>query len=313
MKKITVSLCVLVLAFFSVNASYADPVPTEEMITSGGIDRTYLLYVPPGLNENKPAPLVFDFHGLGSDAQKQYGYSRMWTLADKYKFILVTPNGYGNSWNGGQCCYPANGIPPDGSGITPVDDVLFVSDMIDKLTEEYRIDQKRIYAIGFSNGGFLSNRLACELSNRIAAIALVASADVTFPGSCDPSFPVPIIAFHGTADPRIPYNSAIATIFDWVDRNGCSDKTEIYYQEGDVECVAYKACYKNADFVFCTIAGGGHNWPGAVDLIDQYCGGNPDPNMCPVWFAGYTTTDIDASQAIWNFFSKHSLTGSRNQ
>jgi polyhydroxybutyrate depolymerase len=316
MKKIAVFLCVLFLAFLSVNASYAGPGCKDltgeigvdgvtKYIDSGGItNRSYILYVPTGLNKNKPTPLVFDFHGYKMGAAYHYNYSQMWLVAEKYKFILVTPLGTTNlpyelgfGWNGGACCYPATGDPetPFGDGhdlLTPVDDVGFVSDMIDEIMIDYCIDPKRIFAAGFSNGGGMSIRLACELSvvsdHRIAAIAAVASAGTAIP-ACLSAPPFPIIAFKGTADSS--YEAALYNIDLARQHNGCSDKTKIYFQEGDVTCKIYKGCHQNAKVAFCEIQDGGHNWPGADEQ----------------WWSGYTTEDIDASTAIWKFFAKHSI------
>ncbi|MBW1819889.1 MAG: hypothetical protein JRJ60_22345, partial [Deltaproteobacteria bacterium] len=180
-----------------------------------------------------------------------------------------------------------------------IDDVGFVSDLIDKIMEDYCINPDRVFGTGFSNGGIFSYRLACELSDRIAAIAPVASYNGTL--SCSPSRPVPIIAFHGTDDPVIPYANGVASIEAWAYHNGCSDETQIYYQEGDVTCIQYMGCDEGADVVFCTIDGGWHNWPGAIDLCEK------SPPTC--WMTGYTTQDIDASRAIWKFFAEHSMPG----
>jgi len=240
------NLCVVIFAFcfafLSVNASFAGKGCKDKnggsgffpnlTIYEGEDPRSYMLYVPTELNKNKPTPMVLNFHGLGSTAPDQNGYSQMEPLAEKYKFILVTPNGIENSWNGGACCDPAVS--------QGIDDVGFVSDLIDKIMEDYCIDPKRIFATGLSNGGFLSNRLACELSDRIAAIAPVASGVALEDEDCSPSRPVPVIAFHGTLDPMIPYQGTSSPFpFSpygggvdnrdaWVERNGCSDKTKKY-------------------------------------------------------------------------------------
>lgn len=264
----------------------------DQTIISGGMERNYILYVPPKYKNNRPTPLVFNFHGLGSDAESQLNYTQMFDLADKFKFILVAPNGVGNSWNGGLCCDPAMTLG--------IDDVGFVSDLIDKISEDYCINQDRIFATGISNGGFLSYRLGCELSDRIAAIAPVASANYTnLSLSCEPTRPVPVLAFNGTADVLVPYINGQLSIEAWAYNNGCSDETTVVYQKGDVTCRAYQDCEEDASVVFCTIEGGGHNWPGAIDLYAL------DP--VAFWWAGYTTQDIDASRKIWKFFAEYSF------
>jgi len=256
-----------------------------ETIDSGGYERSYILYVPTTYKPNRPMPLVFNFHGLGSTGAGQFSYTEMSSLAEKFKFILVSPNGLGNSWNGGFCCGFAaeNGI----------DDVGFTSDMIDAISSEYCVNPDRIYATGISNGGFMSYRLACDLSDRIAAIGPVAAANLTT--SCAPSRPVPVIAMNGTDDVLVSYAGGLASVQGWAASNGCSSATEIAYDEGEVTCVAYQDCEEGATVELCTVDGGGHNWPGAIDLFEL------DP--ITYWWAGHTTQDIDASREIWKFFA----------
>jgi polyhydroxybutyrate depolymerase len=264
----------------------------SETIVSGGIPRSYILYVPTTYKANRSMPLVFNFHGLGSNAASQFAYSELAGLAEKFKFIMVAPNGLGNSWNGGYCCgfAAANGI----------DDVGFTSDMIDTISSEYCINPDRIYSTGISNGGFMSYRLGCDLSDRIAAIGPVAAANVTT--SCAPSRPVPVIAMNGTDDVLVNYAGGLASVQAWAAGNGCSATPEVVYEEGEVTCVAYEDCDEGATVELCTVEGGGHNWPGAIDLVEQ------DPVL--YWWAGHTTQDIDASRAIWKFFAGRSLSGS---
>ena len=173
---------------------------------------------------------------------------------------------------------------------------------------------KRIFAAGISNGGTFSYRLACELSDLIAAIGPVAAPDPSIVldyVSCNPSRPVPVIGFNGTADPFIPWSGGFGfysmfdpsvvypTVPDMMDevafRNGCSDEVEVVYQKGDVTCIAYENCEDDATVKHCGIDGGGHNWPGAVELCE----------IAP--WACITTEDIDASRAIWKFFARHAM------
>ncbi|MFX0202374.1 MAG: alpha/beta hydrolase family esterase [Candidatus Hodarchaeota archaeon] len=141
----------------------------------------------------------------------------------------------------------------------------------------------------------MSYRLACDLSSRIAAIAPVAADMGGY--RCKPSRPVPLIAFHGTDDNIIHYEGGKYSVEDWAAINECSEETEVVFQRGKVTCVAYKGCKQNATVEFCTIKGGGHTWPGAIDLL----------KLDPVKYRrlGQTTQDIDGSQAIWEFFSEH--------
>jgi len=288
-----------------------------QIISSGGLDREYILYVHPRYKHNRPTPLVFLFHGFTQTPENMLWYSNMAAFADAFKFILVVPKGIGFdettlSWNAGSGFTPAS--------MMGIDDVTFVADMIEEITEDYCVHPKRIFATGLSNGAALSYRLSCELSDLIAAIGPVAVADMSLVldyVSCDPSRPVPVIAFNGTADPFIPWNggAGFLTLFDpsilyppvpemieaLADRNGCSDKTKVVYQNGDVTCIAYEHCTDDATVKHCAIDGGGHNWPGAVDMCQI------DPTTCG--WAGHTTEDIDASREIWKFFAEHAMFG----
>ncbi len=296
---VIIIFCMMIFPVLSVHAGpgckYLTGEPghyTNEQIVSGGLERTYRLYVHPRYKNSRPTPLVLNFHGLGSNGLGQESYSQMIELADKYKFILVSPDGLGKSWNGGLCC----GYAVDEN----IDDVGFVLDLIDKISEEYCINPDRIFATGMSNGGFISNRLACELSDVIAAIAPVASANYTnYSLSCETERPIPVIAFNGTADPLVPYANGALSMEAWADNNGCSNETTVVYQKGDVTCRAYEDCEEDASAIFCTIDGGGHNWPGSYDLYAI------DP--VNYWWAGYTTQDVDASLKIWKFFAEHSF------
>jgi polyhydroxybutyrate depolymerase len=263
----------------------------NETLVSGGIERSYLLYVPSTYKPNRPMPIVLNFHGLGSSGIAQFGYTEMSALAEKFKFILVAPNGLGNSWNGGACC----GFAAEND----IDDVGFASDLIDAISASYCVNPDRVYATGISNGGFMSYRLACDLADRIAAIGPVAAANLTF--SCEPSRPVPVIALNGTDDVLVSYAGGQASLQAWAAGNGCSGETTVTDDHGDATCVAYQDCEEDATAELCTIDGGGHNWPGAIDLFEL------DPIL--YWWAGHTSQDIDASREIWKFFAEHPMPG----
>lgn len=187
----------------------------------------------------------------------------------------------------------------------PMLDVKFISDLIDDMEQDYNIDPARIYANGLSNGGGMSYLLGCALSDRIAAIGGVAGA-YAFPlEECHPARPVPMIAFHGTADPIVPYQGGasgdgrfvFSYLPDWMaDRaalNGCEGLPLDLPASGAVSAIKYSDCSQGADVVFYTIAGGGHSWPGGVPL--------------PEWIGGTTTQDINATQVMWDFFKQFSI------
>ncbi len=269
----------------------------RKRILSRGRERQYDLFIPSSSTPGRPAPLVFNFHGFTANPESQDWLSGMSGMAEEAGFILATPKGWGNEeflgWNAGSCCGQAV--------LENVDDVGFTSDMIDRISAEYCVDPSRIYAAGISNGAFMSYRLACELADRIAAVAAVAG--VTVVNSCRPSRPVPVISFHGTSDLLVWYNgglyeSAPRTMARWSMRNGCSREVETVYQKGNVRCHIYKDCRDGAAVELCTIQGGGHNWPGGMDMssIPPYTG-----------LEGTMTRDINATRAIWEFFQKHPM------
>jgi polyhydroxybutyrate depolymerase len=269
---------------------------TNGRLVSAGEERRYLLYVPENYDPSVPTPLVITIHGFAQWPANQAAVSRWNDLADEYGFIVVYPAGtrFPMRWR----TWGASSGAAD-----PMQDVTFISDLIDKLSAEYNINPARIYANGLSNGGGMSFVLACKLSERIAAIGSVAGA-YAFPWEqCSPSRPVPAIIFHGTDDPIVPYQGGLTrpsgipfpSIPDWVDelarRNGCDAAPQALETRGDVSGVRYTNCA--GDVIFYTIAQGGHSWPGGGYL--------------PKIIVGNTTGDIDASRTMWEFFQQNPL------
>ena len=268
---------------------------TNGTLISSGEKRSYLLYVPESYDPSKPAPLVVTIHGFAQWPAHQMRTSRWNELADEYGFIVVYPSGtrFPKRWR-------TRSIP--GSELDVVKDVTFISDLIDQLETEYNIDPSRIYVNGLSNGGGMSFLLACELSNRIAAVGTVAGAFSVSWELCKPSRPVPIMVFHGTGDRIVPFQGgsyrggyALPSIPDWVEtlakRYGCTDEPGKIAAPGKVSGVHYKGC--SADVIFYTIRDGGHSWPGGRPI--------------PAWIVGATNMDIDATRLLWEFFQQHPL------
>jgi polyhydroxybutyrate depolymerase len=278
-----------VSAYYTVNK-------TNGEIVSSGQNRKYLLYVPKTYNPDHPTPLIISMHGFAGWPAHQMDVSRWNALADEYGFIVVYPaaRGIPMYWRIG-------GSPGNEAGVT--EDVTFISDLLDALEEEYSIDPTRIYADGFSNGGGMSYVLSCKLADRIAAIGIV-SGTLWFPWSeCNPSRPVPLILFHGTADPFVPYDGELAKelkitfpdVPDWVEelsrRNGCEDQPLEMPPIQEVRGIRYTGCTANAEVDFYRIVGGGHSWPGVDAMLEQ--------------IAGHTTMAIDATSVMWEFFQAH--------
>ncbi len=257
----------------------------------GGVDRIAHVHVPKGYDATKASPVVLNFHGYSSNGTEQNLLAGMNTKADAANFIAVHPEGTGSSpsWNAGACCGDA--------ASNATDDVGFVSKLIDELESKLCVDTHRVFATGMSNGGFLSHRLACELSSRLAAVAPVAG--VLGIATCTPARAISVFQFHGTLDPLVPYDgnagmgfvSVPQTMAGWAMRNGCSVMPRETSKKGDVTCTTYDGCKAGAEVSLCTVTGGGHTWPGGL----------PVPSL------GYTTTDIVATDAMWDFFVKHPL------
>lgn len=267
-------------------------------VQSGGRKRTSLLHVPEKYDATKGTMLVLSFHGFMSAGWQQALLTRMSQESDQRGFIVAYPEGVAASWNAGACCGTA--------WSDSVDDVKFVRDLLDLVEEKWCIDKKRIFATGMSNGGFFSHRLACDASDRIAAVAPVAGVLGIEPNACNPYRPVPILDFHGTADGMVPYGggtplvpqlgvglvfrSVAETMEHWRKKNGCSGFEKQFYANGDATCVSWPDCQAGVGTAHCKIDGGGHTWPGGLAIP-----------------AGKTSTDISATTTMLDFFEAHPM------
>jgi polyhydroxybutyrate depolymerase len=283
------------LGLFIVNGLFAQTTVIDSIIHDG-IYRNYRLYVPAAYNGSTAVPLVLNLHGYTSNATEQQFYGNFMPLADANNFLLVMPNGTRDNQN--QTFWNAFG----GSG---PDDVGFLSALIDSLNATYNINLNRVYSTGMSNGGFMSYKLACMLSNRIAAIASVTGTMSTVElNNCTPTRPVPVMEIHGTADATVPYNGGtgftpIPNVMSyWVNHNNCNpvaDSADVPNTNTTDGCTALHYVWSGGDngssVEHYKIIGGGHTWPGAAFNI------------------GVTNQDFDASTEIWRFFSQYNLTG----
>jgi polyhydroxybutyrate depolymerase len=293
-----VSLGILVIGSLSIAVLFSILDKTNGKIMSSGLERTYLLYVPSSYDPAAPTPLVISLHGFVEWPAHQMQISGWNDLADEYGFIVVYPSGtkFPRRWQAGSRV---------GDTTDPLLDVIFISDLLDELESKYNIDSSRIYANGLSNGGGMSFLLGCMLSDRITAIGGVAGA-YAFPlEECLPSRPVPMIAFHGTADPIVSYHGGLSgdngflfpDLPQWMAAraalNDCVSAPLELPASGEASGIRYSGCSQGADVVFYTIAGGGHAWPGGDPL--------------PEWIVGYTSQDINATQVMWEFFRQFSI------
>lgn len=255
-----------------------------------GVTRSYEIHLPPGYDGTSRLPLVLNFHGFTSNGLDHQSFTNMDVTADSKGFVVAYPNGLDDSWNAGICC----GRSATGN----VDDVGFARAIVDDIGGRGCIDEKRVYATGMSNGGFLSHRLACEAADVFAAVAPVAAVLGIDEAACTPSRPIPLMHLHGTADMLVPYEggglAGSASVEDsvdgWRDRNGCTGERDISFQNGDATCVTHERCDADASVTLCTIEGAGHCWPG-------------QPCRTGLGDLGESTTDIDANEAMWGLFS----------
>jgi polyhydroxybutyrate depolymerase len=262
-------------------------------ITHDSMQRTYILYVPANYTGDSAVPLVLNYHGFTNTAAEQMNLAHFQPIADTAGFIFVCPQGtlfFGQThWNVGGWTIGST-----------TDDVGFTEHLIDSLSSEYNIDAARIYSTGFSNGGFMSFHLACQLSEKIAAIASVSGSMTpqTY-GACNAQHPTPIMQIHGTSDGVIPYGGVsysepINDVIDyWVSNNNCVDTAVITplpdLDPGDgstVEHHVYEAGDNGVTVEHFRVIGGGHEWPGT-----------------------WRNMDIVSSEEIWKFFSRFDIDG----
>lgn len=280
------------------------------------LKRTFNIHLPSFHDKSVQVPLVIALHGRGANGASMIvlthrGFNK---LADKDGFIVVYPDGIELNWNDGRMDEEAN----DRAHRENIDDVGFLSALIDTMIIDYNIDPKRVYFTGISNGAIMSYRLACEISHKITAIAPVDGSIpfLLFP-ECSPSGPVSVLAINNVKDPLVPFEggevygqfhriklgkvlSVDESVGFWVNRNRCST-TPVLTEEPDTDPrdgtrVTRKEYLKGTDgteVILYVIDGGGHTWPGGFQYL-------------PAWIIGKTCKDIDANEIIWAFFKRHS-------
>ncbi|MGA0895326.1 MAG: alpha/beta hydrolase family esterase [Ilumatobacteraceae bacterium] len=278
-----------------------------QLQTSDGRTRTYRLYVPASLDASTPAPLLVALHGgLGTSSQFQAN-SGFDGLAESNGFVVVYPDGIGaradgtgpQTWNGGYCCGPA--------ARAGVDDVGFIRQLIDRLEAERSIDSSRIFVAGHSNGAIMAYRLACELSDRIAAIGVQAGSLGV--DTCAPARAVSVIHLHGTADTNHPIDGGVGSGVSGVAFRPARDAVEaLAAADGcsptpmpsldptnpDLAVTTWAQCREAATVRYVVVDGATHAWmgrPALSELASSFVG-EPYPNL-------------DASRAIWSFLASH--------
>ena len=285
-------------------------VTRKTQIRYNGMPRSYNIHIPAGYEPQNAVPLVIVVHGAISTAaqiEEQTGFS---SLADRFGFAVSYPNGIGifgllQHWNAGHCCGKA--VADDW------DDIGFIDETIADARRFINIDPSRIYMTGFSNGGMFTHRYGAERASTLAAIAPLAGPLGGSAGPDDPEWrvpppqvPLPVIAFHGTGDDKVPYSggasggdpdgrqylSAQESARFWVEQNDCNSKPQKEeLREGSVALTSWDACSDKVSVKLYSVRGWDHQWPGPyfTDLLEPE---NP-------------LHGFDAAEIIWQFFRKY--------
>jgi polyhydroxybutyrate depolymerase len=309
-KTIILIVCCIGMFFIFSNYQQADANLEIRNLKVGDRVRTFRLFVPANLPKDKKIPLVFVFHGGGGDGLKTERLTKFSRVAEREKFIVVYPEGVDKNWNDGR---ESRNIPAQKQN---VDDIAFVQAMIESLSKEYRIDEKRIFATGISNGGIFSHYVGVNLSDKFAAIAPVAGGIADpFYKNAQPKKPVSVFILQGTDDPLVPYNGGVvaARISAGRGRIASTDEAIRFWTSVDqtskeplkgtladidkndgctVETFLWKGGKDGTEVKLYKQNGAGHTWPGSYQYLPKFLIGN----VC---------RDFDATEEIWNFFKEH--------
>jgi polyhydroxybutyrate depolymerase len=306
----------------SAGCTGATPAPageTKQTTTVDGAERWWFRHVPPAHDGRTPVPLVVDLHGYTEGATIHEGTSGLGPFGDQQGFVTVTPQGQGDvaHWD-------------TALGST---DLTFFGKALDATEQQLCIDRNRVYTTGYSNGAFMTSAVACQFSDRIAAVAPVAGARIV--KGCTPARAVPVVAFHGTADGYVSYDGGLGkealklpasdgsgkTLGDtlssdqlsksvaesksvpeimaaWAKRNGCAPGDTETRIAADVTRFTYDCSPADAAVLY-RVTGGGHAWPGSPG------------SAALVGIVGPTTMNIDANEIMWRFFVAHPLTSTK--
>jgi polyhydroxybutyrate depolymerase len=293
-------------------APVVPPGETTVPLTAGGRTGTYVRQLPTSYTGRTPMPVVFDFHGYGEPASGQVGLSALGTYGQRHGFIAVTP--------------AVTEPVPLWEATVGSQDMAFAGGLFDTVEKTLCVDQNRLYVTGYSNGAFMTSAIACRYADRIAAVAPVAGIqDIA---GCHPARRVPVVTFHGTADPFVHFDGSPSQTAadlpaptgspktlgqseggtgglkkapsiprdtaDWARRNGCRPTPSRTKVASDVTLVRYR-CPAEADVELYVVKGGGHAWPGS------------QVSKAIASVVGRTTFSITADRIMWRFFAAHPL------
>ncbi len=275
----------------------------------GEINRSYYLHVPAKMDISRSIPLLLAFHGGGGTPAYIERESKFSLISDREGFLVAYPEGIRKSWNDGR---KINAIPAQKEN---VDDINFIVAMIDEISKSYKVDEKRIFATGISNGGMFSYSMGIRLPEKFAAIAPVAGGiPEPLKDSFNPEHPVSAIIINGTDDPLVPYTGGEISIFrskrgrilgaeestrKFAENDRCTPTpviVDIADKDPNDGCKVKKYSYgkgkDGTEVVLYRIEGGGHTWPDGRQYL-------------PEMLIGKLCHDINASEIIWEFFKNH--------
>jgi polyhydroxybutyrate depolymerase len=263
----------------------------NEELREANLERLFRLHIPSGYSSENGYPLVINFHGHGNTAAAQERMTGLSRLANQAGFIVAYPQGSigadgRTGWNTGPSNYPH------------ANDLRFTADVVHQIQSQLCVNTRRIYATGFSNGGGMTNVLACKMADVFAAFALVSAGIHPVSGGCHPARPVPFLEIHGTADTTVPYGGNLVndheppvqqTLATWVQLDGCATRPVLTAPQANVITERWDQCRAGVSVVHYRLHGGVHAWPmpGAGPGIDGH--------------------SINATTVIWNFLRAYSL------
>jgi polyhydroxybutyrate depolymerase len=292
------TLFIFFLVAFSASAQQQE----AEKINVDGLTRKFVIYIPSVNNATDKMPVIISLHGRLGTGKGMMSFADFRATAQREKIIIVCPDGIDKSWNDGR---------PTPSEKKGVNDVKFIDQLISYILNTYHADEKRIYVTGMSNGGFMASRLACELNNRIAAVAIV-GASMANNVDYKPNKPIPIMYIQGTKDPLVPFDggalkngaageaySHAAVLKLWAGVDNCTDKpilTNIADDTLDGTTITREEYTNSSNIkvIGYTITNGGHTWPGGSQYLPKFLIGTVSHNM-------------NACDVIWGFFKGYRL------